>query len=123
MAGIPKALTALAHMRDPSLLSPSVATRIAINTGPNAFYGEKYRVEKVIINFICGFALYYYSHVSSRFSKMTAKSCLELLLLCTTPDERNFSCTVGLLSDPDRDQYDLLSILGIASPQLVECNI
>jgi len=34
-------------MRNPSLLSPSNAARISINTGPNAFYGEKYRVEKV----------------------------------------------------------------------------
>ena len=38
-------------MRDPSLLSPSTVARISINTGPNAFYGEKYKVEKVMTNF------------------------------------------------------------------------
>jgi len=46
-AGMPQLLTALAHMRNPSLLSPSTAERISINTGPNSFYGEKYKVEKV----------------------------------------------------------------------------
>jgi len=52
MTGIPQALAALAHMLNPSLLSPSVAARISINTGPNAFYGEKYKVEKVKTSFI-----------------------------------------------------------------------
>jgi len=28
-------------------LPPKVAARISINTGPNAFYGEKYKIEKV----------------------------------------------------------------------------
>jgi arylesterase / paraoxonase len=51
MTGIPQLLTALAHMRNPSLLSPSNAARISINTGPNSFYGEKYKVEKVMTSF------------------------------------------------------------------------
>ena len=51
MAGIPQIFTALAHMHNPSLLSPSIAARISINTGPNAFYGEKYKVEKVMTSF------------------------------------------------------------------------
>jgi len=38
-------------MRNPSLLSPSIAAKISINTGPNAFYGEKYKVEKVMSSF------------------------------------------------------------------------
>jgi hypothetical protein len=46
-AGIPQIFTALAHMRNPSLLSPSTVERVSINTGPNSFYGEKYKVEKV----------------------------------------------------------------------------
>ena len=57
MAGLPQSLTALAHMRNPSLLSPSNAARISINTGPNAFYGEKYKVEKVMTIFIGGLFL------------------------------------------------------------------
>ena len=52
MAGIPQALAAFAHMHNPLLLSPSLAARISINTGPNAFYGEKYKVEKVLTAFI-----------------------------------------------------------------------
>lgn len=30
-----------------SILSPSSALRITINTGPQAFYGEKYKIDKV----------------------------------------------------------------------------
>ena len=60
MAGLPQALTALAHMRNPSLLSPSIAARISINTGPNAFYGEKYKVEKVMTSFTRGLFLTLY---------------------------------------------------------------
>ena len=51
MPGIPQLLTALDHMHNPSLLSPSNAARISINTGPNSFYGEKYKVEKVKTTF------------------------------------------------------------------------
>jgi arylesterase/paraoxonase len=57
MAGIPRVLAAFAHMRNPSLLSPSTAARISINTGPNAFYGEKYKVEKVMTSFTGGLFL------------------------------------------------------------------
>ncbi|KAF8813942.1 serum paraoxonase/arylesterase [Phlegmacium glaucopus] len=46
-AGIPHALAAVAQIFNPSRLSPSIAARISINTGPNAFYGEKYKLEKV----------------------------------------------------------------------------
>lgn len=35
------------HFEDPSLPAPSSALRFSINTGPNAFYGEKYKVDKV----------------------------------------------------------------------------
>ncbi|KIM45408.1 hypothetical protein M413DRAFT_442080, partial [Hebeloma cylindrosporum] len=47
VAGIPLALASLKHMAKPSSLSPSTAFRLSINTGPNSFYGEKYRVQKV----------------------------------------------------------------------------
>ncbi|KAF8160653.1 hypothetical protein B0H34DRAFT_795541 [Crassisporium funariophilum] len=46
-AGIPQAKAAFAHMADPSRQSPSIAARISVNTGVNAFYGEKFKVEKV----------------------------------------------------------------------------
>ncbi|KAF8895727.1 hypothetical protein CPB84DRAFT_1782310 [Gymnopilus junonius] len=45
-AAIPKVVLAVKHMRNPKSPSPSAAYRISINTGVNAFYGEKYRVEK-----------------------------------------------------------------------------
>lgn len=43
------------HVDNPTgVLAPSSALRISINTGPAAFYGEKYKVEKVgaIINIL-----------------------------------------------------------------------
>jgi arylesterase/paraoxonase len=40
-------LELIEHTRDPSVASPSSALRFSINTGPNAFYSEKYRVDKV----------------------------------------------------------------------------
>ncbi|KDR75055.1 hypothetical protein GALMADRAFT_523479 [Galerina marginata CBS 339.88] len=46
-AALPKALMALNHIAHPELSSPSAAYRISINTGVNAFYGEKYKVETV----------------------------------------------------------------------------
>ncbi|KAF9482226.1 calcium-dependent phosphotriesterase [Pholiota conissans] len=46
-AAVPKMWSALQHMKSPSKLSPSMALRISINTGPNAFYGEKYKVSKM----------------------------------------------------------------------------
>ncbi|KAF9568249.1 calcium-dependent phosphotriesterase [Agrocybe pediades] len=45
-ATTPQGLTALKHFGNPKLLSPSSVHRISINTGVNAFYGEKYKVEK-----------------------------------------------------------------------------
>ncbi|KAF8971109.1 hypothetical protein BDZ97DRAFT_1787754 [Flammula alnicola] len=44
-AAIPFFMLAGKHMANPSLLSPSAALRLSINTGPNSFYGEKFRVE------------------------------------------------------------------------------
>jgi len=35
------------HFADPSVLAPASALCFSINTGPNAFYGEKYKVDKV----------------------------------------------------------------------------
>ncbi|KAI3618936.1 serum paraoxonase arylesterase [Moniliophthora roreri] len=45
-AGFPKVLAMAHHMEDPSLSSPSVGWKFGINTGPSAFYGEKFKVEK-----------------------------------------------------------------------------
>ncbi|KAK2464159.1 hypothetical protein APHAL10511_003616 [Amanita phalloides] len=46
-AGFTTFTTVFKHFADPSIPSPSSALRITINTGPQAFYGEKYRVDKV----------------------------------------------------------------------------
>ncbi|KAF8629870.1 hypothetical protein AX15_003229 [Amanita polypyramis BW_CC] len=47
-AGFTNALTlAYQHFANPSIPSPSSALRVTINTGPNAFYGEKYQIDKV----------------------------------------------------------------------------
>lgn len=47
-SGLPDALTLVnKHFSDPSIFAPSSALRISINTGPAAFYGEKFKVEKV----------------------------------------------------------------------------
>jgi sugar lactone lactonase YvrE len=84
-AGIPRALTALAHMQNPSLSSPSIATKISINTGPNAFYGEKYKVEKVF--------------------------------------EDDGKIMSGMTSAAYDSRRKKLFMHGVASPQLVVCNI
>jgi len=84
-AGLPQTLTALAHMRNPSLLSPSIAAKISINTGPNAFYGEKYKVEKVFED-----------------------------------DGKIMSGVTSAVYDSRRKK---LFMHGVASPQLVVCNI
>ncbi|KIK09759.1 hypothetical protein K443DRAFT_300237 [Laccaria amethystina LaAM-08-1] len=47
-AGFPNALIlAFQHFSDPTIPCPSNALRFSINTGPNVFYGEKYKVDKV----------------------------------------------------------------------------
>lgn len=47
-AGFPKALVLIQeHFKNPDILSPSNAFRFSINTGPGAFYGEKYKVDRV----------------------------------------------------------------------------
>ncbi|KAF9501981.1 serum paraoxonase/arylesterase [Pleurotus eryngii] len=47
-AAFPKALTtALVHFSFPSVAAPSAAYRVSLNTGTNAFYGEKYKVDRV----------------------------------------------------------------------------
>jgi hypothetical protein len=48
-AGFPKTLALVHHMEDPVNHAPSCAWKIGINTGPNAFYGEKYKVQKVLL--------------------------------------------------------------------------
>lgn len=47
-AGFPNLLEIFnRYFVDPSILTASCALRFSINTGPNAFYGEKYKVDKV----------------------------------------------------------------------------
>ncbi|KAF8647126.1 hypothetical protein AX16_006957 [Volvariella volvacea WC 439] len=49
-AGYPDILkTAFKHSREPSIPAPSSAHRITINTGTDAFYGHKFRVDKASI--------------------------------------------------------------------------
>ncbi|KAF7297570.1 Serum paraoxonase/arylesterase 2 [Mycena kentingensis (nom. inval.)] len=46
-AGIPSILALLAHIRNPTLASPSSALAITKNVGAGSFYGEKFTVHKV----------------------------------------------------------------------------
>lgn len=36
------------HFRDPSIPAASSALRITLNTGRSAFFGEKYKIDKVV---------------------------------------------------------------------------
>ncbi|KAF9462475.1 hypothetical protein BDZ94DRAFT_1261459 [Collybia nuda] len=45
-AGFPKTFAMLEYMRNLAIPPPSSALKFAINTGPAAFYGEKFKVEK-----------------------------------------------------------------------------
>ncbi|KAJ7132849.1 hypothetical protein C8R43DRAFT_895364 [Mycena crocata] len=47
-AGIPYLVSIIKHIADPSIPSPMSAHSIVLNTGPNSFYGEKFRVNKGI---------------------------------------------------------------------------
>jgi hypothetical protein len=127
MAGIPQLLTALAHMRNTSLLSPSNAARISINTGPNAFYGEKYKVEKVMTNFTGGLFLTLYAtrFLIEGFRRQRQNYVWNYFCCIRFQTKETFHEWYVFLptSKLDRDRYGLLSILGIASPQLVVCNI
>ncbi|KAF9268918.1 hypothetical protein L218DRAFT_977335 [Marasmius fiardii PR-910] len=44
--GAGDALAFMRHLQDPSTKAPSVAWKFGINTGPNSFYGEKFKVER-----------------------------------------------------------------------------
>jgi arylesterase/paraoxonase len=46
-AGIPSAFRWLSALSDPAKVAPSSALRITKNIGENAFFGEKFKVEKV----------------------------------------------------------------------------
>lgn len=46
-AGIPSAFLWLSALSDPAKVAPSSALRITKNVGKNAFFGEKFKVEKV----------------------------------------------------------------------------
>jgi hypothetical protein len=39
--------TTIKHMADPSISCPASALKFMSNTGPTAFFGEKFKVEKV----------------------------------------------------------------------------
>ncbi|KAG5637986.1 hypothetical protein H0H81_002347 [Sphagnurus paluster] len=48
VAGLPDALTWMRkHSVDPSIPAPSSAIRLSINTGPDSFYGAKYKIDKI----------------------------------------------------------------------------
>jgi hypothetical protein len=81
------------HFEDPRILAPSCALRFSINTGPNAFYGEKYKVAKVSIFM---FLLDYFSTVPAPSpSKMMAVSHLELLAQFMMLSATGYSSTVS----------------------------
>ncbi|KAF8629258.1 hypothetical protein AX17_005837 [Amanita inopinata Kibby_2008] len=46
-AGFLNIFTVLKHFGDPSILAPSSALRFTLNTGPAAFYGEKYKIDTI----------------------------------------------------------------------------
>jgi hypothetical protein len=46
-SGIPDLFKFLTHIRNPSVSAPSTALRVSLNMGKGAFYGHKYKVEKV----------------------------------------------------------------------------
>lgn len=45
--GFPNAFTVVHQFSDSSIFAPSSALRITINTGPQAFYGEKFKIDKI----------------------------------------------------------------------------
>ncbi|KXN90880.1 Serum paraoxonase/arylesterase 2 [Leucoagaricus sp. SymC.cos] len=46
-AAFPKVLKIVGdHFKDPKVACPSTVLRLSVNTGPNAFYGDKYKIEK-----------------------------------------------------------------------------
>ncbi|KAJ2930284.1 hypothetical protein H1R20_g6831, partial [Candolleomyces eurysporus] len=51
VAGFPKALVLVyEHFANPTkVASPSTAFRFSINTGPNSFYGQKFKVDRMLI--------------------------------------------------------------------------
>jgi hypothetical protein len=50
LLGLVKMLDMLEHMHKPSVKASSSALKFSINTGPAAFYGEKFKVEKACLN-------------------------------------------------------------------------
>lgn len=50
--GLAKSLQTVDHINNPSLIAPSSALRMSINTGESSFFGEKYLVEKVSIQWV-----------------------------------------------------------------------
>ena len=125
MVGLPQALTAVAHMRNPSLLSPSIAARISINTGPNAFYGEKYKVEKVMTSFTSGlFSTLYVAHLLKVFEDDGKIMSGITSAVYDSKRRKLFMNGMSFFQPQSRiARYNLLSILGVASPQLVVCSI
>jgi hypothetical protein len=78
-AAFPDAFAIVAHIADPSKLSPSSALSIAMNTGPGSFYGEKFKVTKVYTSML----RLEDTDNFYRFSKTMAPSRLERPMLCT----------------------------------------
>lgn len=65
ISAFPKVLEMEAHMKNSSHLSPVSGLKIYANTGPNSFYGEKYKVEKASTRLGRAFGLgtdFYYSY-------------------------------------------------------------
>lgn len=90
---VPRLLLAGKHMKDPSLTSPTLILRLSINTGPNAFYGEKYKVEKVQCPFLAQSCRLL---IVRRLSKMMVRSCRGELQHHTIQNEESYIYLVFL---------------------------
>ncbi|EIN11802.1 serum paraoxonase/arylesterase [Punctularia strigosozonata HHB-11173 SS5] len=89
--------TVFKHFEDPSIIAPSSALRISLNTGRDAYFGEKYKIEK-----------------GSFFTAL-------LTFLQIFEDDGELAPGVTSVAyDVDRKQ---LFLHGLASPHLTVCNI
>lgn len=93
--GLAKSLQTVDHINNPSLIAPSSALRMSINTGESSFFGEKYLVEKVSIR------LKYLSHPGAtfRYSRMTETLFRGRLPSSMTLEGEDCSCMVSMLTE------------------------
>lgn len=120
------------HFSNPSIHTPSSALRITLNDGEGSYFGEKYKVEKVLRNDVI---LHVYTFSRSymlliwkfcpRFSRMMVWLHLGRPPSLMTRSERSCICTVSLaLTSPLSSEFKLLTIpKGVSAPYLTVCDI